>query len=87
MKKLIFIILLFMLPFSVNAADVYYCSENETIGFDPKNNYKTLNYKVDKFKILIDFENENVVSNVAISLVPHAISIAPNSEGQASYMV
>ena len=66
MKKFIVLFLLFFsLILSSNnyASDVYYCSDNDLIGFDPKENFKKKNYTEQKFKILIDFENKNVFSN------------------------
>ena len=64
MKKLLILLFsILILPVSVNAADVYYCSDTEKIGFDPKDNYSNGNYIPDKFKILIDFENKNVISS------------------------
>ena len=64
MKKLLILLFsLLILPFSVYASDVYYCSEDETIGFKPSNNYSSENYNPMKFKILIDFENNNVISD------------------------
>ena len=63
MKKLLILLFsLLILPFSVYASDVYYCSEDETIGFKPSNNYSSENYNPMKFKILIDFENKDVIS-------------------------
>ena len=63
MKKLLLILFsLLILPFSVNAPDVYYCSDDDVTGFDVRNNYKNVLFNPDKFKILIDFENENVIS-------------------------
>ena len=63
MKKLIYIILLSILPLTINASDIYYCSQDESIGFDPVDSYSSGNYKPSKFKILIDFENKNVISD------------------------
>ena len=65
MKKFIVLFLLFFsLILSSNnyASDVYYCSDNDLIGFDPKENFKKKNYTEQKFKILIDFENKDVIS-------------------------
>ncbi len=63
MKKLL--VLLFsivILPISVYASDVYYCSEDDSTGFNPKENYKQVNFNEKRFKILIDFGNETIVS-------------------------
>ena len=63
MKKLLVLLFsILMLSFSVNASDVYYCSDDDTIGFRPAENYKIVNLIDKKFKILIDFENKKVVS-------------------------
>jgi len=64
MKKLLILLFSIMiLPFSVNASDVYYCSDNDAVGFDPTNNFNIQRYKEEKFKIMIDFENKNVISD------------------------
>ena len=54
---------MFALSLSVNAADVYYCSEEGSTGFNPKQNYKQVNFNDSRFKIMIDFENETIVSD------------------------
>ena len=64
MKKLL--LLLFstvILPISVFASDVYYCSDDAITGFNPKENFKQQNYIPSKFKIMIDFKNKNILSN------------------------
>jgi len=63
MKKLLVLLFsILVLPVSVNASDVYYCSDDSVTGFDPSENYKPSKYLPEKFKIMIDFENANVVS-------------------------
>ena len=63
MKKLL--VLLFstiILPISVYASDVYYCSDDALTGFDPKQNFEQINYSTQNFKVMIDFENEYIIS-------------------------
>ena len=63
MKKLLALLFsILILPFSVYASDVYYCSDNNNIGFDLAKNFKVTDFKYRKFKILIDFEKKNVIS-------------------------
>ena len=63
MKKLLILLFsILVLPVSVNASDVYYCSDTAKIGFKPLDNYRFVHYDEQKFKILIDFENRKVVS-------------------------
>ena len=63
MKKLLVLLFsILLLPLSVNAADVYYCSDDDKTGFDPGENYKNKSYSSTKFKIMIDFENNEVIS-------------------------
>ena len=62
MKKLIYIILLSILPLTINASDVYYCSDDQSTGIDPNDIDNVQHYKLKKFKILIDFENKDVIS-------------------------
>ena len=63
MKKLLIpLISILLLPLSVNAADVYYCSEDGSTGFNPIKNYEQVNFNEQKFKVMIDFENETIVS-------------------------
>ena len=37
---------------------MYYCIEIGSTGFDTTKNYKQKDYKLDRFKVKIDFENE-----------------------------
>ena len=63
MKKLLVLLFsLIILPLSVNASDVYYCSEDASIGFVPSENYKKSTFNEEKFKMWIDFENKKVIS-------------------------
>jgi hypothetical protein len=64
MKQLLALLfLILMLPFSVNASDVYYCSDDNHVGFETTKNYEITRYTPKKFKIMIDFENNNVISD------------------------
>ena len=77
MKKLLVLLFsILILPVSVNAADVYYCSDDQGVGFIPEENFKIEHYTskdyyekttrtsiLKKFEILIDLENKNVISN------------------------
>ena len=64
MKKLLVLLFsILILPFSLYASDVYYCSDDALTGFNPKENFKQQNYSPEKFKIIIDFENEYVISD------------------------
>ena len=64
MKKLLILLFsILILPISVFASDVYYCSEDAATGFDREENYQISTFKEGKFKIKIDFENEYVISN------------------------
>jgi len=63
MKKLTLIISIIILPISVFASDVYYCSDDAITGFDSKKNFKQQNYNTSKFKIMIDFKNGNILSD------------------------
>ena len=62
-KQLILLFSTIILPISVFASDVYYCSEDAVTGFDPKQNFKRQRYNPGKFKIMIDFKNEYIDSN------------------------
>ena len=61
-KRLVLLFSILILPFSANASDVYYCSDDGHIGFETTENFKMVNYSPKRFKILIDFENKNVIS-------------------------
>ena len=61
MKKLLVLLFsILILPISVYASDVYYCSDNSTIGFVRTNNMKIETFKMQRFKIMIDFEKMNI---------------------------
>jgi len=53
-----FSILIF--PVSANASDVYYCSDDARTGFDRSENLRQANFNPDKFKVLIDFDNQKI---------------------------
>ena len=64
MKKLLVLLFsILILPLSVNASDVYYCSDDDITGFDVSDNFDVDRFKTEKFKIMIDFDNKNVTSN------------------------
>ena len=64
MKKLLVLLFsLIILPLSINASDVYYCSDDSSTGFDTLNRYKQVNFSERKFKIKIDFENASALSD------------------------
>ena len=56
------LLVILILPFSIHASDVYYCVDDEIVGFEPKENFAVSEYKPRKFKIMIDFEKDMVQS-------------------------
>jgi hypothetical protein len=63
MKKLLILLFsILILPLSANASDVYYCTDNNHIGYELSDNFKVTDYKSRRFKIKIDFEKKNVIS-------------------------
>tara|TARA_B100000767_G_C19341744_1_gene360122 strand:+ start:168 stop:533 length:366 start_codon:yes stop_codon:yes gene_type:complete len=46
----------------VMSSDIYYCSEDAAVGFDPTQNYKQYSYKLRRFKVEIDFKKKIVNS-------------------------
>tara|TARA_B100000965_G_C19525814_1_gene728740 strand:+ start:949 stop:1338 length:390 start_codon:yes stop_codon:yes gene_type:complete len=56
------LITLLMFPFSITASDVYYCVEEAKVGFEPKYNYESSNYKAQKYTVQIDFNNRQIIS-------------------------
>ena len=64
MKKLLILLFsLIILPLSINASDVYYCSDDAATGFETENKYKQIFFTERKFKIKIDFENASALSD------------------------
>ena len=65
MKKLIILFTILIMPLLVNASDVYYCSEDSATGFRTidKDKYEVAQFNPIKFKILIDFENQKLISS------------------------
>ena len=49
-------------PFSIYASDIYYCVDDAVTGFNPKENYDVRQYKPERFKIMIDLEQNMVQS-------------------------
>ena len=63
MKKLLVLLFsIIILPISVYASDVYYCSDDGLVGFDVEDNFKQTAFNERKFKIKIDFENKDIFS-------------------------
>ena len=67
MKKLFLITYLLFIQFfpsiSLGSDDkVYYCIEEEKVGFDPRKNYKFTNCKEKRYKVLIDFNRKFIDS-------------------------
>ena len=48
---------------ATNAAQIFYCIDKDRIGFEPQANHEVRNYNLDRFKILVDFENRTMVSS------------------------
>ena len=44
------------------SADVLYCISDETMGFEPQENYKDYEYGDRRFKLRVDFETEEMFS-------------------------
>ena len=63
MKKILILLFsILILPLSINASEVYYCLEDGRTGFDTEDNFQQTNFKTDKLKIMIDFDNQEIIS-------------------------
>ena len=51
-----------ILPFSIYASDIYYCVDDAATGFNPKENFAVQKYTPERFKIMIDLEQNMVIS-------------------------
>ena len=60
MKILIAILVLLISPSTLAEPKVYYCVEDQTIGFAPKENFKFYYYEEKKFKLKIDFDKPSI---------------------------
>ena len=56
------LLVILILPISIHASDVYYCVDDDATGFDPKENFAVTRFKGERFKIMIDFEQNMVKS-------------------------
>ena len=57
------ILTLFVLFFSFAlSAEVYFCVEDDRVGFNKDNNNQVTEFKLQKFKIIIDVKNKTVVT-------------------------
>ena len=64
MKKLLILLFsILILPLSVIASDVYYCSEDDKTGYVASDNFIHVMFNESKFKIMIDFDNKKVLSD------------------------
>jgi len=61
MKKLL-VLLFSLFALTVNASDVYYCSDDNKTGFDVSENFKHKMFNEDKYKIMIDFDKREIIS-------------------------
>ena len=57
------LLVILILPFSIYASDIYYCVDDALTGFNPKENYDVRQYIPERFKIMIDLEQNMVQSN------------------------
>ena len=65
MKKIILIIFIKRFIFSSAFAEVYYCSDDANKGFrhDSNQDYVSANFKVQRFKAKIDFEEKTMMAD------------------------
>tara|TARA_B100000579_G_C22816756_1_gene848322 strand:+ start:546 stop:926 length:381 start_codon:yes stop_codon:yes gene_type:complete len=55
---------LFVLFFTSSVfSETFYCSENNAVGFDGRNNYKQVDIEPIKFEAVIDFRNFKFIAN------------------------
>ena len=47
-----------------NSGDVYYCTENENIGYKVSENHKIGKFELERFKVQIDFDNYQISSRI-----------------------
>tara|TARA_B100000787_G_C16186197_1_gene294801 strand:+ start:1182 stop:1568 length:387 start_codon:yes stop_codon:yes gene_type:complete len=59
-----------ILPFSIYASDIYYCVDDAATGFNPKENFAVKQYTPERFKIMIDLE-QNMVQSTDLYLESH----------------
>ena len=63
MPRVIFVLLCCFMPICVFASDdVYYCTEESSVGFFPSDDYEQSNVTAGRFAAKIDFETPNVTS-------------------------
>ena len=60
MKKILisFLISLFFNTYALSIEKIYYCIEIGATGFNLSKNYEQQDFKLERFKVKIDFENE-----------------------------
>ena len=79
------ILILLIISFSLNAyssySGIYYCSDTETTGFEPIENFKVYKFNLKKFKAKIDFEKKDIISKVLYltDSAPRTCSVNDNS--------
>lgn len=56
------LLVILFLPISIYASDVYYCGEDDATGFTPRENYAVTRFEGNKYKIMIDFEQNMIQS-------------------------
>jgi hypothetical protein len=62
--KYFFLFVIFLLPMSFSYADeVYYCSEDKSAGFAPKDAYALRDFQTSRFKAYVDFDDKKFVSD------------------------
>ncbi len=65
MRKLVIFLITILFITTNSFAEIYYCSDTDNTGFYMEGNkYKTTNFKLERFKAKIDFDNLKFESNI-----------------------
>ena len=62
--KILILFIIFIFPTKVFSKEkVYYCIENEVIGFSSSKDWKIKEFRSNKFSMKVDFENKVIISD------------------------
>ena len=62
MRLILITFYLMFLTFNVNAENIYHCTDDGVVGFQPTKNYKSINFNPTRFTVKINLKEKKIIS-------------------------
>ena len=86
--KYFFLFVFFLLPVNFSfAGEIFFCSEDDVVGFNPKRSYAVENYNTSRFKAYIDFNDKKFVSEKIYFGENHGTTCTTSSVNPSLYCI